>query len=319
MLLSPLRGFFNRHTYAGPLLALVFAIAFFASQSPHFLSVQNFSLIFQQSMVLGVIAIGQTLVILSAGIDLSCGMAMVLGSLVMSKLASEQGISPALAVALGIGASTLVGMLNGALVTKIRLPSFIVTLGMMNILFALNQLYSNSQTVSNLPPFLTFLGERMVFAQGYIVYGVFVFLFLFIVVALALHYTAPGRHLYALGNNVEAVRLAGISTHKMFIGIYGLAGFFYGIAALLAVARTGVGDPQAGQTENLDSITAVVLGGTSLFGGRGSLVGTLIGILIIGCMRNGLILMGVPSVMQILITGILVILAVTLDSFRLAR
>jgi fructose transport system permease protein len=125
--------------------------------------------------------------------------------------------------------------------------------------------------------------------------------------------TAPGRHIYAVGNNVEASRLSGIAVQKVLIGVYVLAGFFYGLAALLSIARTGVGDPQAGQTENLDTITAVVLGGTSLFGGRGIILGSLVGAVIVGVFRNGLTLMGVPSVVQTLITGVLVILAVAVD------
>ncbi len=125
--------------------------------------------------------------------------------------------------------------------------------------------------------------------------------------------TGAGRHVYAVGNNPEATRLVGIATERVLLGVYVLAGLFYGIAALLAVARTGVGDPNAGQTDNLDSITAVVLGGTSLFGGRGVILGTLIGALIVGVFRNGLTLMGVSSVYQVLVTGILVILAVSVD------
>jgi fructose transport system permease protein len=125
--------------------------------------------------------------------------------------------------------------------------------------------------------------------------------------------TQPGRHVYAVGNNPEATRLTGIATDRVLVGVYVLAGAFYGIAALLSVARTGVGDPNAGQTENLDAITAVVLGGTSLFGGRGIVLGSLLGAVIVGVFRNGLTLMGVPSVYQVLITGVLVILAVTTD------
>ena len=125
--------------------------------------------------------------------------------------------------------------------------------------------------------------------------------------------TAPGRHVYAVGNNPEATRLTGIATDKVLLGVYMLAGVFYGVAALLSVARTGAGDPNAGQTENLDAISAVVLGGTSLFGGRGVILGTLVGALIVGVFRNGLTLMGVSSVYQILVTGILVILAVATD------
>jgi fructose transport system permease protein len=126
---------------------------------------------------------------------------------------------------------------------------------------------------------------------------------------------------YAVGNNVEAARLTGIATKRVLLGVYVLAGFLYGIASLLSVARTGVGDPNAGTTENLDAITAVVLGGTSLFGGRGAVLGSLVGALIVGVFRNGLTLMGVSSVYQVLITGILVILAVATDqlSHRSAR
>ena len=125
--------------------------------------------------------------------------------------------------------------------------------------------------------------------------------------------TAPGRHLYAVGNNPEAARLSGISVDRVLVVVYALAGLFYGIAALLSVARTGVGDPNAGTTENLDAITAVVLGGTSLFGGRGIILGSLVGAVIVGVFRNGLTLMGVASVYQTLINGILVLLAVAAD------
>jgi fructose transport system permease protein len=150
-----------------------------------------------------------------------------------------------------------------------------------------------------------------------VTYGTVLMLALYVLVWFALRETAAGRHVYAAGNNAEAARLMGISTGRLLLAVYTLAGLAYGIAALLAVARTGVGDPQTGQTDNLDSITAVVLGGTSLFGGRGVILGSLVGALIVGVFRNGLTLMGVASVYQILITGILVILAVAAD--QLAR
>jgi len=168
-----------------------------------------------------------------------------------------------------------------------------------------------------LPRQLTFLGETFQVGGTDITYGsVFVFL-LFLAVWFVLRQTASGRHIYAVGNNPEAARLTGIRTDRLLLAVYTMAGLIYGIAGLLLVARTQVGDPQAGQTENLDSITAVVLGGTSLFGGRGSVMGTLVGALIVGIVRNGLQLIGVPSIYQVLITGILVILAVAVD--QLAR
>ncbi|MFZ1180843.1 MAG: ABC transporter permease [Herbaspirillum sp.] len=299
----------------GPCLALLAACIFFATQSDRFLSGQNFSLILQQVMVIGVIAIGQTLIILTAGIDLSCGMVMALGSIVMTKLATDHGMNPYFAVACSMLVCTLIGYVNGFLVTKIRLPSFIVTLGTMNMVFAVTQLYSGAQTVTDLPDALLFLGSTFQIGQTNITYGTVLMLCIYALIWFYLRDTAPGRHIYAVGNSPEAARLSGIATHRVLLGVYVLAGFLYGVAALLSVARMGVGDPQAGQTDNLDSITAVVLGGTSLFGGRGTIVGTLIGVLIVGVFRNGLTLMGVPSVFQILVTGILVILAVAADQF----
>lgn len=299
----------------GPLCALLAACLFFATQSDRFLTGQNFSLILQQVTVLGVIAIGQTLVILTAGIDLSCGMAMALASVLATKLAVDHGMNPYLAMLCGVLAGVAVGFINGALITSVKLPSFIVTLGMMNIVFAVVQLYSEAQTITNVPAQMTVLADTFRIGQTSITYGTVIMLGLYGVFWAYLQHTAPGRHIYALGNNPEAARLTGIATNRLRITVYMLAGFLYGIAALLSVARMGVGDPQSGQTENLDSITAVVLGGTSLFGGRGMLLGTLIGVLIVGVFRNGLTLMGVPSVYQVLVTGVLVILAVAVDQF----
>lgn len=304
----------------GPVLALVAASAFFALQSPRFLTGENLSLILQQVMVVGVLAIGQTLVILTAGIDLSCGMVMALGGVVMALLATRGGLSPALAIGAGVGVTTIAGFLNGLLITRIKLPPFIVTLGTMNIAFALTQLVSHSQSVTDLPPLLTLLGDTVRVGRTPVAYGVMAMLVLYGLAWGLLRETAGGRHVYATGNATEAARLSGIATTRVLLAVYTLAGVCYGVAALLGVARTGVGDPQAGQTENLDTVTAVVLGGTSLFGGRGVILGSLVGALIVGVFRNGLTLMGVSSVYQILVTGVLVILAVSLDqSSRRAR
>jgi fructose transport system permease protein len=297
----------------GPFIALIGACIFFSMQSDRFLSLQNFSLILQQVMVVGTIAIGQTLIILTAGIDLSCGMIMALGSIVMTKMAADFGLSAPVAILLGIGATALFGLANGLLVTKAKLPPFIVTLGMLNIAFAVTQLYSGSQTVTEISDGMLWLGNSFRIGNANIVYGVVLMLALYIITWLFLRETAPGRHIYAVGNSPEASRLTGISTDRVLIGVYVLAGVFYGIASMLSVARIGAGDPNAGQTENLDAITAVVLGGTSLFGGRGIILGTLVGALIVGVFRNGLTLMGVSSVYQILVTGVLVILAVMTD------
>ena len=299
----------------GPLLALIAACLFFASRSERFLTADNLSIVLQQVMVVGVIAIGQTLVILTAGVDLSCGMVMALGGIVMTKLAVDYQLPAALAIAAGIGATTLFGAINGLLVTRLRLPPFIVTLGTLNIAFAVTQLYSNAQTITDVPAGLTTLGDAFQLGGSSVVYGALVMLALYVVAAFALSQTAAGRHVYAVGNNPEGARLSGIATQRVLLGVYMLAGVCYGLAALLSVARTGVGDPNAGQAENLEAITAVVVGGTSLFGGRGFVLSSLVGALIVGVFRNGLTLMGVSSVYQMLVTGVLVILAVATDQF----
>ena len=297
----------------GPWLALLAACIFFATQSDRFLTGENLSLVLQQVMVVGVLAIGQTLIILTAGIDLSCGMVMALGGIVMTKFAMDFGMNPYLAMLCGILVTALFGLLNGLLITRVKLPPFIVTLGTMNIAFAITQIYSDAQTVQNLPESMTALGNTFEIAGTSVAWGTVAMVLLYVLAWHLLRDTASGRHVYAVGNHPEAARLTGISVERVLLGVYVMAGVLYGIAAMLSVARTGVGDPQAGQTENLDAITAVVLGGTSLFGGRGIILGSLVGAVIVGVFRNGLTLMGVASVYQVLITGILVILAVAAD------
>lgn len=296
----------------GPLAALLLATIVFATQSDKFLTGGNFSLILQQVMVVGTLAIGQTLIILTGGIDLSNGMIMALSSVLMTGFAVRSGMDPILAIFAGIAIGVVFGLLNGWLVTAIRLPPFIVTLGMLNIVFALVRIYSTS-TITNLPSAQLFFGNTFSIGGTEITYGSVLMLFLYGLVWFVLRSTPAGRAVYAVGDNPEAARLAGINTNRVILGVYAVAALCYAIAGLLLVSRTGVGDPQAGQTGNLDSITAVVLGGTSLLGGRGHIFGTLIGALIVGVFRNGLQLMGVESNYQVLITGVLVILAVSVD------
>jgi fructose transport system permease protein len=283
----------------GPLAALVMAIVVFSTQSDKFLSGSNFSLILQQVMVVGTLAIGQTLIILTAGIDLSCSWIMALSTVMMTGLTMRSGMDPILAVFVGLLVGMAFGLLNGWLVTAIRLPPFIVTLGTFSIATALVHIYT-SETINRLPDVQTVLGNTFTVAGTDVTYGSVVMLFLYVVVWYVLRSTPIGRAVYAVGDNPEAARLAGINTNRVLIG-----------------ARTGVGDPNsggAGTQDNLAAITAVVLGGTSLFGGRGLIFGTLIGALIVGVFRNGLQLMGVESNYQVLITGILVILAVAVDA-----
>jgi fructose transport system permease protein len=309
----------ERLAQLGPLIALILVCAFFTTQSDRFLSGQNFSLIFQQVMVLGTLAIGQTIIVLTAGIDLSCGTVMAFGSIVMTKMAVDNNVPPLLAILIGLLVCGAFGAVNGGLVTRLGLPPFIVTLGTFYIAFALTHIYSNEATISNLPSAMTWLGNTFKVGSTAVTYGSILCLFLFAVAWFVLSQTTWGRRVYAIGDNPEATRLMGINVRKQLLMIYVVAGVVYGLAALLLISRTGVGDPNAGQTDNLDAITAVVLGGTSLFGGRGTVIGTLIGALIVGVLRNGLVLTGVESIYQVLITGILVILAVSVDQIARRR
>ncbi len=296
----------------GALVALLLACIFFSLGTPRFLRGENISLILQQAMVIGVEAIGQTLVILTAGIDLANGTVMAFGSVIMAGLAVNGGVPPLVAVLIGLLVTVGFGLLNGALVTAIRLPPFIVTLGVLNITRALTLIYTLA-IITGLPALMTVAGDTFTVGRTEVTYGSLLMILLYLMMFFVLRSTAWGRHVYAIGNNPEAVRLAGISRTRLLLSVYGLAGLFYGIAGLLLIGRTGVGDPQAGLNDNLGSITAVVLGGTSLFGGRGNILGTLVGTLIVSVFNNGLQLMGVEEIYQVLITGVLVILAVSVD------
>ena len=304
----------------GPLIALVLTVVFFSLKTDRFFQAQNFSLVLQQVLIVAVLAIGQTLVILTAGIDLSVGTVMALGQVVMTKLAVESGVPALPALLIGILTCVGFGVLNGGLVTGMRLPPFIVTLGTLNIAFALTHTISNDLTFTGLPKLELFWGRTFTINGTDFTYGIVLMLLLYALAWYGLNQTAWGRHVYAVGDNREAARLTGINTNRVLLSVYTLAGLTYGIAAWLLVGRTEVGDPNAGQTtENLDSITAVVLGGTSLFGGRGTIIGTLIGALIVGVFRNGLTLIGVQVIYQYLVTGVLVILAVSVDQLAHRR
>ncbi|HEX6510286.1 MAG TPA: ABC transporter permease [Chloroflexota bacterium] len=296
----------------GPLFGLLLLIVFFSIKSPVFFTVDNFKQIFLQVMEVGTLAVGQTLIIITGGIDLSNGAIMVFGSVLMAKLAVS-GTPVPVAIAAGLGLTTALGLVNGLIVARVRLPPFIVTLGMLNVAYASTLLYTQGAAIDNLPGPLLALGATITIGKTSVPVGPLVMIAVVLIAWYALTQTPWGKHVYATGNNIEATRLSGIDTSRVLLAVYMLAGLIYGIAALLILGRTTVGDPNGGQTDNLDSITAVVIGGTSLFGGRGSVIGTFIGALIVGIIRNGLTLIGVDALWQTFATGILVVLAVAAD------
>ncbi|MEU4219338.1 ABC transporter permease [Actinoplanes sp. NPDC026623] len=301
----------------GPLAVLIVAIVAFSIANQRFFSAPNLSLVLAQVTVIAVLALGQTLIILTAGIDLSVGAIAVFSSILMANFATKLGMPGLLALLLGLVCGTAMGALNGFLVTKIKLPPFIVTLGTLSIFFSLNSVVSKSETIrgSDMPDILTWTGTTIPIGGFRLTYGSIIMLLLFAVFFYALGSTAWGKHVYATGDDLEAARLAGIRTNRVLFSVYTVAGLLYAVGAWILIGRLASASPNVGVDYNLDSITAVVLGGTSLFGGRGGVLGTLIGALIVGVFRNGLQLAGVEVVWQGFAIGLLVLVAVSLDQW----
>lgn len=306
----------HRYPALSPLLVLVLACLVFGFANDRFYQPGNLSIVLQQAAVVGALAVGQTLVILTAGIDLSVGAIMVLSSLVMAKLVSDGQVPGVVALLIGFAVAVLAALVNGVLVTKIKLPPFIVTLGTLSIFTAATLIYAQGMTISLTPgSVLTWTGSDIALGKFHLTVGVLMMLALYAFFAYALRQTAWGKHLYATGDDVEAARLAGIRTNRVLLSAYVVAGAVFGIAAWILVGRINGADPNAGLNANLESITAVVIGGTSLFGGRGAVVGSLIGALIVQVFENGLALAGMDPNYQVLAVGLLVIAAVAADQW----
>ncbi|HWH99815.1 MAG TPA: ABC transporter permease [Propionibacteriaceae bacterium] len=301
----------------GPLFVLVLAVVIFSVTADRFLEPGNLSLIVQQVMVVGTLGIAQTLIILTAGIDLSVGAIMVLSSIVMAKLSADQGVPGLLALMIGFGVGTACGLVNGLLVTRLRLPPFIVTLGTLNVFFALNLWYSKSETIrgADMSDLLLWTGKTVDVGDTKITYGSLLMLGLFAVFAYLLKQTAWGRHVYAVGDDIEAARLVGIRVDRVLLSVYTVAGLLYGLTAWVLIGRAGSASPNAIVNANLETITAVVIGGTSLFGGRGGILGTMLGALIVYAFNIGLSLAGVDDQLRVLAIGVLIIVAVSVDQW----
>ncbi len=320
-MLARLHRFLHRHPPAAPGIVLVLAVALFSVLAGHrFLHPFNLSLVLQQVTVIGFLAVAQTLIILTAGIDLSVGAIMVLCSVVVGRLAVDVGWPPGLALVVGLAVGAACGAANGVFVTRLRLPPFIVTLGTWNVFLALNLWYSRSQTIRSqdierAAPLLQWTGTSIPVLGTRLTVGSLLMVVLFGAVWYALNWTAWGKHVYATGDDPRAARLAGVRTDRVLLSVYVTGGAVCALAGWVLIGRIGSVSPQAGMTANLDSITAVVIGGTSLFGGRGSVAGTLIGALIVGVLRNGLALAGVDVLWQEFGVGLLIIVAVALDQW----
>ena len=305
------------HQVTGPLAALLVAVVVFSATTDNFLSGTNLALVVQQSVVVGTLAIGQTLIILTAGIDLACAAIMVMGSVVIGRLALDG--NPWLALGVGVLVCAVLGCLNGTLVSVAGLPPFIVTLGVLTALTAAARLFTGSASYQITAPLLTALNRGPHLGGVTITFGALLWLALTAAMAYALTQTAWGTHVYTVGDNPQAAALAGIKVKRVLFSVYLVAGVVYALGAWQALGRTPTADPAGYATANLDSITAVVIGGTSLFGGRGGVVGTLVGTLVVTVLQNGLTHAGIDSLYQQVATGVLVVVAVAVDRITRTR
>jgi fructose transport system permease protein len=307
----------HSHPSISPLLVLILSCIIFTIINPRFGQPATIGIILQQVSVIAALAIGQTLIILTAGIDLSVGAIAILATLIMANLAANNGVPGFLALLIGIAAGVVAGAINGTLVTRLQLPPFIVTLGTLSIFTAIALLYSGGQQVGRrqMPPILNWAGTPINIGPLRLTTGVLVVAVLAVIMAFILGQTSWGRHVYAVGDDVEAARLVGIRVDRVLLSVYTVAGLIYGITAWVQIGRSGTASPNAIVDANLDSITAVVIGGTSLFGGRGTIIGTILGALIVGVFRIGLSLAGVDDQWRLFATGLLVIIAVSIDQW----
>lgn len=304
-----------------PLIVLVFSVVIFGVIiGGKFFSPFAMTLILQQVAIVGFVGAAQTLVILTAGIDLSVGAIMVLSSVVMGQFTFRYGLPPELAVLCGFAVGGLCGFINGALVAIVRLPPFIVTLGMWQIILASNFLYSanetiRSQDISKDAPLLQLFGEKIQIGGAVLTLGVITMVLLVLVLNYILNHTAWGRHVYAVGDDPEAAQLAGVQVKRTLITVYVSAGLICALAGWVLIGRIGSVSPTAGQFANIESITAVVIGGISLFGGRGSILGMMFGALIVGVFSLGLRMIGTDPQWTYLLIGLLIISAVAVDQW----
>jgi fructose transport system permease protein len=306
-------NFLRRSPIFLPLLTFVALILIFSIAIPNFFSLNNAFNILFQSAALGILAAGESLVVLTAGIDLSCAAIMALSGIVMTGFTVNGQAPVVLSILAGLASGAGLGFINGLVITQFRVQPFVVTLGMLSIARSAALIYTNGQQIFNLPNSIMFFGGNFI---GPVPIAVIVVLAVYLVVWFIISNSRWGEHIYAIGGNPSAAQRAGININASLLGVYTIAGLLYGISALVQVGRTAIGDPNAGLNgANLSAITAVVIGGISLFGGRGSVIGALFGNLVLAVIINGLTLLNVSALWQLFFTGVLIIAAVIMQTF----
>ncbi len=313
--------FLHSNPAAVPLIVLLLSlVGFGVLVGGKFFSAFSMTLILQQVAIVGIVGAAQTLVVLTAGIDLSVGAIMVLSSVVMGQFTFRYGIPAPISILCGFAVGALCGWINGALVAYMKLPPFIVTLGTWQIVLATNFLYSanetiRSQDIAAQAPILQIFGASFRVGNAVFTYGVVIMVLLTLALWYVLNHTAWGRHVYAVGDDPEAAKLSGVSVKKVLVTVYVVSGMICALAGWVIIGRLGSVSPTSGQFANIESITAVVIGGLSLFGGRGSILGMIFGALIVGVFSLGLRLVGTDPQWTYLLIGLLIIVAVAIDQW----
>lgn len=311
-----------------PLIFLLLLMAVFAVMEPRFLSSINLFNVMRQVSITGLLAIGMTFVILTAGIDLSVGSLLAFAGLVAAAIAkggmqdrftvgdAAIGYGWPLAVLGAIAVGVAGGLLQGVAITQLRVPAFVVTLGGMSVFRGAALLFAAGGPISGFQPDFSWWGQGRI---GPVPVPVIIFLVAALIAHIVLRYTRYGRRVYAVGGNPEAARLAGLNVNRIICSVYIIMGFFAGLGAFVLAARLNSAEAVAGTGYELTVIASVVIGGTSLFGGSGSIFGTVIGAVLIGVLLNGLVLMNVSSYIQQIIIGVIIVLAVAFDTFAKSR
>ncbi len=295
-----------------PFITLIVLIVALAIASPHFLTNTNLSSVVRQTAVINIMALGMTLIIVSGGIDLSVGAILAMGGL-LGTMAMEKGYPIPAGIVIGIVTGCFWGFVNGLLTTRLRINPFIVTLGTLGIVRGLTLIISNGLPVHQIPQSFSFLGEGTVLGVPFV-------LWVLLVCAAAMHvimeHTRLGRYAFAIGSNPDAAFYAGIPVAFHVTAVYAIGGALTGLAGMIEASRLMTGQPTAGQGYELQAIAAVVIGGGSLRGGEGSVIGTLVGAFIMGLLSNGSDLLGISPYLQQAIIGAVIILAVSVDELR---
>lgn len=287
---------------------------FMAITSDQFLTTSNLVNVARQVSINGILAVGMTFVILTGGIDLSVGSVMAFTGTIMAGMMVNTGLSPLLAVFIGIALGILIGYINGIMVAYAKIPAIIVTLAMMEVSRGLALLYTGGYPLAGLPGAFAFIGREYVFNS--IPMPVVIMIVVYFSAYIVLNHLPLGRYIYAIGGNEEAVRLSGVKVKRYKIMAYLISGVTATISGIILTSRLMSGQPMAGVGFELDAIAAVVLGGTDIAGGRGHIFGTLLGALLIGVLSNGLNLMGVSPYVQRVFKGLIIVAAIYYSSSR---